>query len=372
MSTSHKPQVVVAVDGGGSKTRALVALAISGESLLKEPSVTSLGKPSAGQASVIGASVSGPGNPRAVGFESAQRHIAEAIRGAIRQAQEHPLATELSLSLLNVDSYPIDTLMLSLAGVGRTGDRNTMLAWAEGARLARSIKVTTDADPLLAFLAISRAEIGSATSAIERIDQRIEYSLDSYRDAIAVISGTGSFCFGTTASGERRSCGGWGGILGDEGGGYWFAIEALKAVTRQSDGRGAETLLTGEVMRYFGLKDPTELIGVVYNAEMTRDQLAKLSGVVFEVARYDVIAGDIVERGAVALAELIATVAKKLGFTQSSRPILGLAGGNFCNQPLLAQATISILEKENWRFADVVSIQEPALGGIVLAGQVEA
>ena len=42
----------------------------------------------------------------------------------------------------------------------------------------------------------------------------------------------------------RRAAGGWGYLLGDEGGGFWIGRAALDGVVRQFDGRGPSTLLT--------------------------------------------------------------------------------------------------------------------------------
>jgi hypothetical protein len=60
----------------------------------------------------------------------------------------------------------------------------------------------------------------------------------------------------------------------------------------------------------------------------------------------------------------------KLDFpSRGVKPILGLAGGNFCNQPILLEATLSALNTRNFPIQEAIRIHEPALGGFVLAAQ---
>jgi N-acetylglucosamine kinase-like BadF-type ATPase len=158
--------------------------------------------------------------------------------------------------------------------------------------------------------------------------------------------------------------------LGDEGGGYWIAMEGLRAITRQADGRGPSTTLTQHVLSYLGLQNATELIGYVYDPNTTRDQLAKIAGIVFALSAEDAIAHEIVSHSGRCLAELVHTVAMKLDFpSRGVNPILGLAGGNFCNQPILLEATLSALVSRNFPIQKAIQIHEPALGGFVLAAQ---
>lgn len=362
-----KPHLVVAVDGGGSKTRAIAGIIEFEDTTPSSAPRGNSAAPPAATLTVLGTANSGPGNARAVGFDVAQTNIKEAIDTALQIAREQPKEGE-AISQIGSDIFPT-TVCLSLAGVGREVDRLRMEQWGYGNQLGSAVLATTDADPLLAYLNFERSPIlFSADNPI--LGSRLRFSLNSATNAIALISGTGSFCFGTSDSGSRETCGGWGGLLGDEGGGYWIAMEGLKAVTRQADGRGPVTLLTQHILPYLGLQNATELIGLVYDPKTTRDQLAKIAGIVFALSAEDPIANQIVSDSGRWLAELIKTVSLKLGFWENRIPAtLGFAGGNFCNQPILLEATLAELEKLKVPVADTVRVYEPALGGFVLAAQ---
>ena len=119
-----------------------------------------------------------------------------------------------------------------------------------------------------------------------------------------------------------------------------------------------------------GLDNATDLIGLIYNPNTTRDQIAKLAGIVFALAHEDQVSKTIVDQGAEHLAELIATVGRRLEFPERNiAPMIGFAGGNLCNQPVLLHATLAALERRSFAISSAVRIHEPALGGFVLASQ---
>jgi N-acetylglucosamine kinase-like BadF-type ATPase len=99
-----------------------------------------------------------------------------------------------------------------------------------------------------------------------------------------VIAGTGSICCGRNSQGKHFCAGGWGPIVGDEGGGSWIARKALQAIARAIDGRGPKTGLASAALSYFKLATPDDLSTAIYAPTMTNDRLAGFARAVVRVA----------------------------------------------------------------------------------------
>src|SRR5688572_20945683 len=109
--------LILGVDGGGTKTVACLSQ--------RAEIARQLGQGSAG-----------PSNARAVGFPEAQRNIQAAIDAAFQAA--------------GLQRTKVAAACLSLAGMGRADDRDTMRYWAVEQNIAARIEVTTDAEAVLA------------------------------------------------------------------------------------------------------------------------------------------------------------------------------------------------------------------------------
>src|ERR1039458_4994320 len=68
---------------------------------------------------------------------------------------------------------------------------------------------------------------------------------------VAAISGTGSNVFGVGPDGRAWRAGGWGHLLGDEGSGYWFGVQSIKAALRDREASGPETALSDAAPAFF-------------------------------------------------------------------------------------------------------------------------
>ena len=128
---------------------------------------------------------------------------------------------------------------------------------------------------------------------------------------IVAIAGTGSIAYGQNRHGERKRAGGWGYILGDEGGGYDIALRGLRAAVRSSDGRLGATVLTDLIVRHLGVRSAEDLVGVVYRRGWGAREIAALAPLVGEAAD----AGDAVAVGIIdsAVAELVEAVRAVMG-----------------------------------------------------------
>ena len=184
---------------------------------------------------------------------------------------------------------------------------------------------------------------------------------------IVIVAGTGSISYGRDAKGRAARSGGWGYVLGDEGGGFWIGRAALHAVVREFDGRGPRTTLTDRVLAAMHLDRPTDLIHAVYAGGLHRYAIADIAPVVHQAADAgDAVAADIVSRAGVELAAAATSVITRLEMRGEQFPTL-LAGGVFRGVPALARHVASRLAEVAPRSDVRLLDAEPATGAVRLA-----
>jgi N-acetylglucosamine kinase-like BadF-type ATPase len=184
---------------------------------------------------------------------------------------------------------------------------------------------------------------------------------------VVVIAGTGSIAYGRDARGRAARSGGWGYLLGDEGGGFWIGRAALAAVVRQSDGRGPTTLLTQLVLDQMHLQSPADLIHVLYDRGFQRHAVAAIASVVRQAAdAADGVASEILVRAAAELGAAAYAVIQSLDMRgQVFRTVL--SGGTFRAIPSLAAGVAARLSEIAPRTqVDLLDV-EPAVGAVRLA-----
>lgn len=92
---------------------------------------------------------------------------------------------------------------------------------------------------------------------------------------LMIIAGTGSILWAKAPDGKLHRSGGWGYLLGDEGGGYRIGLAGLKAVANMMDG-GPATQLKEVFCSHFQLCSPHALRTFVYAHLEPLQQLAPL------------------------------------------------------------------------------------------------
>jgi N-acetylmuramic acid 6-phosphate etherase len=181
-------------------------------------------------------------------------------------------------------------------------------------------------------------------------------------DGIAVNAGTGASVTGRR--GDRiEKAGGWGHILGDAGGGYSLALQALRFILREYDLHRGEAQFTATILRALSLNSRDELVRWAQTAD--KDDIAGLAPVVLECA----VKGDesvmrIVEEGAGVLCEYTAAVANRLGLLA---PKVILLGGLFQRDGVYVHAFKRKLKKGLSDARVAMSEQPPELGAAWLA-----
>lgn len=126
---------------------------------------------------------------------------------------------------------------------------------------------------------------------------------------IVLLAGTGSIALAVGEDGAQGRCGGWGPRIDDAGSGFWIGREALTAVARMLDGRGADTNLIRPVAAWLEA-DPADVLAL-HRKLRTRpvDRCASLAHAVLNYAdEGDAVACSIRDRAAHELALLVTTV----------------------------------------------------------------
>jgi len=184
---------------------------------------------------------------------------------------------------------------------------------------------------------------------------------------VVVVAGTGSIAYGRDASGRAARAGGWGYLLGDEGGGFWIGRAALTAVVRQFDGRGPSTLLTPMILEHLDLSTPKELIHEIYYRDVHRHTIAGIAGLVQRAMdERDAIAAEILTRAGGELASAAGSVISRLQMRGRAFPTV-LAGGIFRGIPwLVSDLTRRLSEIAPRSHVQLLEV-EPAVGAVRLA-----
>jgi glucosamine kinase len=304
--------LLVAVDGGQTATKALVAR---------------------GDGAVLGAGRGGPSDHfhGTGGIEKNRRAIHEAVLSALDAA--------------GADASDVASIGLGLTGAPTGGEQNSIVDEIVQEILPGAI-VTVVPDYVTNLAGASSGEPG-----------------------VVLIAGGGSIGFGVTADGREALAGGFGYLLGDEGSAFDIGLRAIAAACRSEDRRGEGTSLTAIVLEHFGIATMRTIPRVVYRAGFSRDHISHLAPAVSEAASAgDVEAIRIMASAGEELACTALGVMRQL-FKKGDEVTVYLTGGVFsAGESLLAPFRVAL--GAEWptatprfpRFA-------PVVGGLILAAR---
>lgn len=300
--------LALGVDGGGTSTRCVV--------------LDDHGR-------MVGSGVSGASKPDAVEASVGARHLHEAIQRACADCG---------------GASSIDAGFLGIGGVNSEVDRQVVLGMLDGLGLRLGIPLGVDLDIVIALAGGTAGQPG-----------------------ITLIVGTGSSCYGRNAAGESWRSGGWGYIVDDYGSGFYLGQQALEAVIRAADGRGAPTALTEPCMEALGITDVNTLMHRIYYPRLDHTGIAALAPLVVQVAQRDPVAHAIVERGCDELALMVSTVAERLSLPDDVLviPVGSLGTVNVYYRQSLESAIARVMPEARVR----PPIAPPVIGAAFLALQ---
>jgi N-acetylglucosamine kinase-like BadF-type ATPase len=185
------------------------------------------------------------------------------------------------------------------------------------------------------------------------------------KEGIVVIADTGSVAYGEDSEGRRATTGGWGYLFGDEGSGFWIALQAVRRAAKAEDTLAGPTVLTEQLLSFFECKSLHELTLKVYADEITREKLASFAEQVHQVAGHgDKVAMQIIEGGARQLALLAVATAVRLIFDE--RVPVAVVGGIFRSK--LTRVFFKAALSQSLPAAKVILPRfNPTIGALLLA-----
>jgi N-acetylglucosamine kinase-like BadF-type ATPase len=144
---------------------------------------------------------------------------------------------------------------------------------------------------------------------------------------VAVTVGAGINCVGSSPSGRRAWFPALGDITGDWGGGPDIGMAALGAGVRSEDGRGAQTALARAVAGYFGFATALEVAVAIHQGSLDVARLVELPPLVVNAAEAgDAEALAIMRRQGSEVTRLAVAALRQLGMDDS--PVQVALGGS--------------------------------------------
>jgi N-acetylglucosamine kinase-like BadF-type ATPase len=250
------------IDGGGTKTRCLLA----------------------DEASVLANAMTGGCSVIRLGEQPAR----EALHGAIRQVCE---------------AAGISPDRIAAICIGATG----------AARPEIAAKVRSIIAELISDTARTKIEVvGDTVIALE--------AAFGAGPGVVAIAGTGSIVYGRNAAGKTARAGGWGFAISDEGSGHWIGRRAISAILSAQD-QGLETTLAALVFQEWKIGTLDEL---VQRANSTPPpDFPRLFPLVLRAAvGGDTAARNLLFEAGAKLGELASTVVRRLSTSASASAAL--------------------------------------------------
>jgi glucosamine kinase len=300
-------EIVLAIDGGGSRTR---CLAIDR------------------QGRIVGSGESGPSNHLLVSRDVVLDSLAEAT----------------SQTLAWSEALPEQVVCVSAGMAGVDYDKTGASEIEEAFRELGFTRLLITGDMMIAHA----GALGG-------------------RPGVLALAGTGSCIFGIGPNGEHVKVGGWGPVYGDEGSAYRIGQTALRVAARAYDGRGPQTMLVSALLRALELSAFPETLERVYIEKMEPRQIAALCRIAYEVAESgDDAAREIFIQAGEDLAEAVTAAARRLNL-QESELFVSYQGSVFeaCD---LVRARFTEVLKQTFSSVAITPPQfEPVVGALLIA-----
>ncbi len=311
-------RTVIAVDAGGSKTDIVIAR------VSDEPTPV-----------ILARHASPAANLNTVGVEPALDLLAAGIATTVAQA--------------GVAMDDLEVAILAFAGAAEREVRSTVEEWCAERRLAQRIIVMSDAELILTIAESASVE---------------------HQAAIGLIAGTGSVAFGRREDADEMiRAGGWGPLLGDDGGGFWIGRELVRTICRDEDCEQPRSPLARRILADFHVDSSRGLIACIAKAANQATAIASLARTVLTAATDgDSQALELVQGAGERLVDLVRTVANRLDLPAATISMACAGGLLTPTSPLAEQLERAMREAG---IGSLLFVDEPALAALQLAAMLE-
>lgn len=187
-------------------------------------------------------------------------------------------------------------------------------------------------------------------------------------DAVAVVCGSGINAVGVRRDGATARFPALGMISGDWGGGGALGRLALWHAARAEDGRGQETLLQSLIPQSYGLSTVSEVVEGLHFNRLEDRSILNLTKVLFDAAEQgDAVAQREIDRQAEEIVILVRTVLRRLDLQESRVPVV--LGGSIlaANRPVLMKGIVAGLQDQAPHCTIELVKDSPILGAGMLA-----
>jgi N-acetylglucosamine kinase-like BadF-type ATPase len=334
--TAQAEQIVLAIDGGNIKTD--VALV-------------------AGDGHLLSLIRGGTSSPHALGFPQSVDFLAGLVAGA------HAAATSRH------DARAASDGVSGSAGAqaGGAGPAREQIA-----DIARVLLAGADLPEEVEDLQQALGAFGWAPELVVENDTLALLRTGTDRGwGVAVVCGGGINAVGIAPDGRAARFPALGAITGDWGGGHDVGVAGLSAASRSADGRGPVTTLEHAVPEHFGMSTPFEVSRAVHFREISLEELAQLSPVVYGQADVDETARGIVERVADEVAALARAALTRLDMCDAGADVV-IGGGLMRAAPPWMLERIEQLVTATSANATLVLAHEGPIVGATILGRARA
>ncbi|GLW47381.1 ATPase [Streptomyces sp. NBRC 14336] len=244
--------------------------------------------------------------------------VADRVRASTGWRPHDPVAAADWLAALIADALPKGARPAAVAVGGHACETPRQCAW-----IIYALQLHLDAPVLV----VGDAELLVPAAGLEK--------------GVGLVAGTGSVAVGRLPDGSPLQVGGWGAVLGDEGGAAGLVREAVRAVWAAHDRGEAPDALAEGLISAFDVAEVPALGAALESAEDVSADWGSRAPVVFEAAEAgSALARSVITEGGRSLAGLV----RQLAVRGAPVDDVVVAGGTILAQPALYEAFVGALD----------------------------